>query len=106
MCRFLFVLAFLLAPSPAFAQQPAAPRPDPAAELRDYIKANYTKHEYMIPMRDGAKLFTAVYVPKDDTQSYPMLLIRTPYSCLPYGVDKYPDSLRPGEKYARSGYIF
>jgi putative CocE/NonD family hydrolase len=34
------------------------------------------------------------------------MLIRTPYSCQPYGVDKYPDSLRPGEKYARAGYIF
>ena len=48
-------------------------------------------------MRDGAKLFTAVYVPKDDSQTYPILLMRTPYSCQPYGVDKYPNSVRPAE---------
>jgi uncharacterized protein len=60
----------------------------------------------MIPMRDGVKLFTAVYVPKDDSQTYPIMLMRTPYSCQPYGVDKYPDSLRPGERYAKAGYIF
>lgn len=71
-----------------------------------YIRGNYTKFEYMIPMRDGVKLFTAVYVPKDDAQTYPFMLMRTPYSCAPYGVDKYPDSLRPGERYTRSGYIF
>jgi len=45
-------------------------------------------------------------VPKDDSQKYPMLFIRTPYSCQPYGTDKYPDSLRPGELFAKSGYIF
>ncbi len=109
--RFLLALAaaFLLAPLPAFSQpvpkQPPA-KADSAAEIRDHIKANYTKYEYMIPMRDGKKLFTAVYVPKDDTQTYPFLLMRTPYSCQPYGVDKYPDTLRPGEKYMKAGYIF
>jgi putative CocE/NonD family hydrolase len=109
MNRFLLALLLALgAPLAAFAQ-PARPAPAPKAadtELRDYIKANYTKFEYMIPMRDGAKLFTAVYVPKDDSRTYPVMLIRTPYSCQPYGVDKYPNDLRPGEKYARAGYIF
>ncbi|MBA4064879.1 MAG: X-Pro dipeptidyl-peptidase [Isosphaera sp.] len=57
-------------------------------------------------MRDGVRLFTAVYVPKDDSTTYPILLMRTPYGCQPYGVDKYPDSLRPGERYAKGGYIF
>src|SRR5271154_5492610 len=89
------LIAFL--PELAVAQ---APKKAPDPELRDYIKANYTKYEYLIPMRDGVKLFTAVYVPKDDSQTYPMLLIRTPYSVAPYGVDKYPDSLRPGAAYA------
>lgn len=98
----LFVLIAVL---PAQAQT-TRPRPEPNVELRDYIKANYTKYEHMIPMRDGVKLFTTVYVPKDDTQTYPIILIRTPYSCQPYGVDKYPDTLRPGERYVRSGYIF
>lgn len=75
-------------------------------EHRDYIKSHYTKYEYSIPMRDGVKLFTSVYVPKDDSVTYPILLIRTPYSVAPYGVDKYPDTLRPGTAYVKSGYIF
>src|SRR5262245_40464320 len=108
MNRFLSaILALAAFACPALAQPPApVTAPKPELELRDHIKASYTKYEYMIPMRDGARLFTAVYVPKDDSQTYPFMLIRTPYSCQPYGVDKYPTDLRPGEKYARSGYIF
>jgi putative CocE/NonD family hydrolase len=104
----LFLLAALFAPAPAPAQAPPPPpKLDPAAaELRDSVKAHYTKFEYMVPMRDGVKLFTAVYVPKDDAKTYPVLLMRTPYGCQPYGPDKYPDALRPGERYVKSGYIF
>ncbi len=76
------------------------------AQGLEYIKANYTKYEYQAPMRDGKKLFTAVYVPKDAAQSYPILLSRTPYSVGPYGADRYPASLYPGEKFVREGYIF
>src|SRR4051812_32754909 len=50
-----------------------------------YIKENYTKYEYMIPMRDGVRLFTTVYVPKDDEKKYPILMTRTPYTVRPYG---------------------
>lgn len=87
---------------PAFAQ----PKPLAGAELKEYIRANYTKYEYQIPMRDGVKLFTAVYVPKDDARTYPLMLIRTPYSVAPYGADKYPDTLRPSAHFVQSGYIF
>ena len=45
-----------------------------------YARAHYTKHEFSIPMRDGMKLFTSVYVPKDRSTTYPIMLIRTPYS--------------------------
>lgn len=76
------------------------------AQGTDYVKANYTKYEYRVPMRDGKQLFTAVYVPKDDSKTYPMLLIRTPYSVGPYGVDKYPERFRPNEQFAKEGYIF
>jgi putative CocE/NonD family hydrolase len=72
----------------------------------EYIKANYTKYEYRIPMRDGKKLFTAVYAPKDTSQAYPIMFDRTPYSVGPYGVDNYKTSLGPSEKFARGGYIF
>src|SRR5262249_46350036 len=50
---------------------------------------HYTKYEYRIPMRDGVHLFTRVYVPKDDSQPWPIILTRTPYSLKPYGDDNY-----------------
>src|SRR6185437_12037826 len=52
-----------------------------------YFRAHYTKYEFKIPMRDGVKLFTAIYAPKDDSKPYPILLSRTPYSVKPYGED-------------------
>jgi putative CocE/NonD family hydrolase len=70
------------------------------------VKAHYTKYEYRIPMRDGKRLFTAVYVPKDQSQTYPLLLMRTPYSVRPYGADAYPTNLLPSPLFARAGYIF
>jgi hypothetical protein len=72
----------------------------------DYVKAHYTKYEYRIPMRDGKKLFTSVYVPKDDSQKYPILMDRTPYSVGPYGEDAYKKSLGPSEEFQKAGYIF
>jgi putative CocE/NonD family hydrolase len=77
-----------------------------AAELADFVKANYTKHEYRIAMRDGKRLFTSVYVPKDQSEKWPILLNRTPYSVGPYGVNNYRGSLGPGEKFTRDKYIF
>lgn len=70
------------------------------------IKASYTKTEYMIPMRDGVKLFTQVYIPKDKSQKYPILLFRTPYSAGYYGPDNYRRYLGPNKDYAREGFIF
>ncbi len=57
-------------------------------------------------MRDGKRLFTSIYMPKDPLQTYPFLLSRTPYSCSPYGVDRYRASLGPNEMFLKSGYIF
>ena len=48
-------------------------------------KQYYTKREVMIPMRDGVKLYTAIYEPKDNGERHPILMMRTPYSCEPYG---------------------
>jgi len=70
------------------------------------IKANYTKAEYMIPMRDGVKLYTQVYQPKDKSQKYPILLFRTPYSVRYYEPDNYRRYLGPNADYAREGFIF
>lgn len=72
----------------------------------EYIKANYAKYEFRIAMRDQVNLFTSVYMPKDRTKSYPILLTRTPYGVRPYGVDQYRSDLGPSPELARSGYIF
>jgi uncharacterized protein len=79
--------------------QPAATEPPPFN-----IKANYTKYEYLIPMRDGVKLFTSVYVPKDQSKPYPFLMERTPYDVAPYGVDEYRERLINND-FAKAGYI-
>jgi len=50
-----------------------------------WIVNNYTKKEVSIPMRDSVKLFTSIYIPKDNTEKHPLLIKRTPYSCYPYG---------------------
>ncbi len=71
-----------------------------------YIRLHYTKHEHMIPMRDGVKLMTSVFVPNDSTKTYPMLMKRTPYNVGPYGEDKYPSKLGPSELFIKAGYIF
>ncbi|HLW68545.1 MAG TPA: CocE/NonD family hydrolase [Gemmataceae bacterium] len=88
------LLFLLLVPTLALAQKP-----------EDEIKERYTKYEYRIPMRDGVKLFTAVYVPKDQSQKFPILMMRTPYSCAPYGIDRYPDHLGPSPYFWKEGYI-
>jgi putative CocE/NonD family hydrolase len=85
----------------------------PAKEARSDLAGRYTKYEFRIPMRDGAKLFTTVYVPKDAGRSYPFLVQRTPYSAgvdadgaLRYGVDFMPKHIGPSKEFEDSGYIF
>ncbi|MBM3834626.1 MAG: CocE/NonD family hydrolase [Verrucomicrobia bacterium] len=90
-------LLFLTAVA-GFAQQPESEK--------EYVRSHYAKFEYRIPMRDGVKLFTAVYVPNDRTQKYPILLLRTPYNVGPYGADQYKGSLGPNIRFATNGYIF
>ena len=72
------------------------------------ILANYDKREVYIPMRDGTKLFTAIYSPKDISSSkkYPILMQRTCYSIAPYGEDKYKKSLGPNTFLQKDKYIF
>jgi uncharacterized protein len=98
----LFGAATLLLALSANALAQAAAQPQGV----DAVRARYTKYEYRVPMRDGVRLFTAVYAPKDASQRYPFLLTRTPYSVAPYGVDNYPRSLGPSESFEREGFIF
>lgn len=79
-----------------------------------WVKEHYTKKEYTIAMRDGVKLFTAVYAPKETSkgtaaakEKHPFLMIRTPYSCAPYGEDKFQSRLWQfhWREYLKEGYI-
>jgi uncharacterized protein len=71
-----------------------------------WIRDNYYKVERYVPMRDGVKLFTSIYIPKDTTEQHPILLTRTPYSCAPYGEDKWRNFYdRYYRYYLREGYI-
>lgn len=99
----IFPFAILIALAVAMS---AAGQPPQETELSKYIKENYTKREVQIPVRDGVKLFTAIYEPKDKSQKYPILLSRTPYTVNPYGPDKFKSALGPDEQFARAGYIF
>src|SRR5512132_3737748 len=99
-CRAVIAVALVLLAVawPASAQT--------TAQTAENVRAHYTKYEYLIPMRDGVRLFTAVYVPKDTSQPYPFLLTRTPYSVAPYGVDHYPNRLGPSTEFEKEGFIF
>ena len=90
----------------AGAQTSAATSSAPSVSQKFDVREQYTKYEYQVSMRDGVRLFTAVYLPKNVDEKYPILLRRSPYSCKPYGVDQYPDKLGPSELLAKSGYIF
>ena len=93
------------AASPAATPTPAAARSE--NEPRRFTQNHYTKHEFQVPMRDGVKLFTSVYAPKDTAEHYPILLLRTPYSVGPYGQDKYRRrSLGPSRQFDEEGFIF
>jgi hypothetical protein len=112
------------APPPKVAQKPAGKSTNETplvpyevleeADMARAIREYYTKYEYAIPMRDGVRLHTNVYVPKDDTHVWPMLMQRTPYSVVPYGVDNLPGgggsrALRrfaPNPLMVKDGFIF
>jgi len=100
------ILCFSAAGAPA--QDAATTNKQDAAEKKpeDVLKETYVKREYQVPTRDGVKLFTAVYAPKDNSKKYPILLFRTPYSIRPYGEDEFRSSLGPDKQFSEAGYIF
>ncbi|MBT3136747.1 CocE/NonD family hydrolase [Alteromonas sp. ALT199] len=98
--RSVMLLMILFTTDNVFAQQ------NDENPREAYIRANFTKYEYQIPMRDGVKLFTSVYIPIDDTQKYPIMMQRTPYRVAPYGADKYKAKLGPSEAFEQEGFIF
>ncbi len=85
-------------PSTLTKGQAVAATPNP-------VEQRYTKREVMIPMRDGVKLFTSIYVPKDASKPRPILLQRTPYSVGPYGPDKFRRGVGPSPLFLDQDYI-
>ncbi|GAB5553424.1 MAG: CocE/NonD family hydrolase [Saprospiraceae bacterium] len=77
-----------------------------AQPASNYVAKNYEKTIHQVEMRDGIKLYTVVYAPKDKSKTYPMMLKRTCYSVAPYGIDKMPSSLGPNPFMMEAGYIF
>ena len=78
---------------------------NPEEKEINFVKEHYNKIETTITMRDGVKLFTTIYTPKDTTVSYPILLTRTPYSCQPYGADKFRNHIGPNKNLMKEGNI-
>ncbi|MGN6395035.1 MAG: CocE/NonD family hydrolase [Mucilaginibacter sp.] len=97
MKKLLTLAAFVLLC--AFAQAQATPD-------TGYVREHYTKMERYIPMRDGKKLFTAIYVPKDQSKKYPFLMTRTPYTVSPYGENNYRRTLGQNSLLEKEGFIF
>lgn len=102
--RLLCLAGLAAALAPSFpAQLATAQAPTSTAEE---VRAHYAKREVRIAMRDGTELFTSIYTPRDTTRTYPILLMRTPYSVRPYGPDEYAASLGPWKAFQDDGYIF
>jgi putative CocE/NonD family hydrolase len=108
--RALFCLFVLCAAAQQRSGAPAGNAANtPPAYTAAEVRANYTKFEYRIPMRDGVRLFTSVYVPKDvfsDGHTYPILMQRTGYNVAPYGIEQYRANLGPSDLFAREKFIF
>ncbi|WP_339664685.1 CocE/NonD family hydrolase [Maribacter arcticus] len=76
------------------------------AEISEtYVSDNYTKSEVAITMRDGIKLHTTIYSPKDSSKEYPIIMQRTPYSSQPYGAGNFKEKIAPNIHMMKDGYI-
>jgi putative CocE/NonD family hydrolase len=71
-----------------------------------YVQDHYDKREAMVPMRDGVRLCTEIYTPRDRSRAYPILVERTPYGAGPYGPDGCREELGPSPRFAEEGFIF
>ena len=69
------------------------------------VQDHYTKQEVDIVMRDGIKLHTTIYSPKDTSKKYPIVMQRTPYSSRPYGEGEFRTAIGPNRYMMQEGYI-
>ena len=70
-----------------------------------WLARHYEKRETMVAMRDGTRLFTSILTPRNDSKTYPILLTRTPYGCVPYGPEAMPDVVYPDPLFVEEGVI-
>jgi putative CocE/NonD family hydrolase len=84
----------------------AAPAQQKNDDLAAYIREHYVRSDHRIPMRDGVHLFTVVFAPRETSETYPLLMRRTPYGAVPTGKDRFPKTLGPNPLFAREKYIF
>ncbi len=100
MKRIYLLITILLTVAVAYAQS------GEVAINGAWMKKHYSKAEYMIPMHDGVKLYTAVYIPKNKKVESPILLCRSERACEPYGkkmVTLWRDAMF--EPYLQAEYI-
>jgi hypothetical protein len=101
----LVLLLFVTLVNCKVEKHQALETPETAKVEDTFVKDNYTKKEVMITMRDGINLHTTIYSPKDTSKTYPILMMRTPYSCRPYGEDKYRSKIGPNKYLMEEGNI-
>jgi putative CocE/NonD family hydrolase len=100
------LLVLALSPAPSGAD--TTPRKETVHPAHTYVREHYDKQTCHVPMRDGTTLYTEVYTPKDRSQRWPILFLRTPYRAFLYsdGVDGYFGFQGPGPQFIERGYIF
>ena len=94
--RIIVIFAFLLAVVPGMRAQVAA-RPD--------LPSLFDKREVLIAVRDGVKLHTEIYMPKDAKEALPIFLERTPYGISAADKGYSPKLYRYQHMFA-DGYVF
>jgi len=99
------LFAFILLATAIVSCRKTAPKVAEAEVSETYVEENYTKKEVDITMRDGIKLHTTIYLPKDTSKEYPIIMQRTPYSSQPYGEGNFKSNIAPNIHMMQDGYI-
>ena len=105
MKRILLLLAITLVFSSCKDQLKLDTATSEVAKDTFIVSEHYNKKEVSIAMRDGTKLHTTIYSPKDTSKQYPILMQRTPYSCRPYGENEFKSKIAPNQYLMKEGNI-
>ena len=118
--RALVLLAstcLLASATAALAKAPPKPVAAADADFNDVpahfqlppVNADYVKRVVMVPMRDGVKLYTVIWIPKG-AHDAPIILTRTPYNAAKHVRDENSPTLLnalalESEEFVKAGYI-